>query len=1003
MSNSKTFRTFALAVACALSMTAHAVADTPKTVNVVAGNLSDALETLAKQCGVDVIYPSSHLKGLTTEGVSGVLETRAAFQELLRGTRLVMKEEGGSVLITLPTVEPIKITARAPEAGVMRLAQSENPQNQNSSALSSEAQDEKNKENNSSASSDAKENKEQEIIVTGTRLPATVNQAAPVTVFDRSRIDELGVSNLADVLNYLPQQSFSNLDSSTGGGARRVQLRGLGNGTTLVLINGRRAVVSGLSNTLNFFDLNTIPLSAVERVEIVSQAASAVYGADAVAGVVNVILKDDVSRPVVELSYGGAEGGAEERRASATLGTQFQRLSITASLDYFERDQLLGFEREAWDNQDYRPYGAPDRRVATANPGNICAVSGNLPGLPTPCAAVPNGSTGIGLTPADFLATAGQQNLESTRRYSSIAPETERHSAFLTATFDVTPDTAIFGEFLYNWRQNTTLLIPNAISNRLVPASNAFNPFGVPVRATFLFTGNEEKRQQFSEQETLRAVLGARGTLLDWDWEISALGTRDEGFQDNTRNSFNLALVDAALASSNPDTALNVFMDGPGGSQALLSSLMANPLLSRTYGTSEALQIGAFARGELFSLPGGVVDSVIGVEARSEEIGLRAGATDFLPNGATRDTRAVFAELRVPIVSPEMQVPFVNDLNLTLAGRYDDFSDFGDTFNPQYGVVWGISDQFLIRASYGTSFRTPTLWSLNRASAETPTAGITDPRRGNEVVTAIVRSGGNPDLGPETSDFFSAGFVFTRPENRLRITGTYWSISQDSRNNTLGPLVVVNNESIFPSRVVRDSPSPSDIAAGRPGPILRIDTTEVNFGALETSGFDLEADATIRLPVGELTPSIALTWIDTYQVSDFPGVAPAERVGVADFSGTTGTIPEFRANATLTWALAGVSIATTARYISSYEDRLAGTSTPNGMTVNEQLLFDLQLSARLGELFNNAATDGVEIRAGVRNLFDEAPPFSDAQGRGYDQTLGDPIQRFGYIRISKTF
>ena len=161
----------------------------------------------------------------------------------------------------------------------------------------------------------------------------------------------------------------------------------------------------------NAFDLNMIPIAAVERVEVLSDAASAVYGADAVGGVVNLILKRELERVEADVRYGAASGGAEERRASLSGGFGTERVNASLVLDYFDREFLLGAERERWRDQDYGRFGGTDSRSANANPGNITSRTGaNLPGLSSTWAAVPVGSTGIGLTPADFEATAGQRN-----------------------------------------------------------------------------------------------------------------------------------------------------------------------------------------------------------------------------------------------------------------------------------------------------------------------------------------------------------------------------------------------------------------------------------------------------------------------------------------------------------------------------------------------------------------------------------------------------------------
>jgi len=835
-----------------------------------------------------------------------------------------------------------------------------------------------------------------EVIVTGSRLRQSGEGAAPVIVFDRPRIEQLGVTNLADVLSYLPQQPFSVNEFTNVGGARAVQLRGLGLGTTLVLINGRRTVTSAVTSSANYFDLNTIPLAAVERVEVLADSASAIYGADAVGGVVNIILRSDIERPSLALTYGSAEDGAGERQASFAFGHSTERFRTSAVLSYEDRDFLNGDERNLSADQDYTRFGSTDRRVTTSNPGNITSVSSaNLPGLASRSAAVPAGSTGVGLTPESFAGTAGQVNRESLSRFSSIIPEATRYAAQAVAELDLLESLTVSAELFYAKREDTRLRSPMSLSNRVVPATNAFNPFGQNVSVNWLFSDIGPRRDR-TEAESLRGVLALKGLLGTWEWEVSALGLNDEA-DSRTFNNVDIARVDAALASSDPDQALNVFQDGPGGSAALLSSLVTAPVVDSF--VSDAIQESAFVRGPLLHLPGGAVEAIVGGEHRTEKLTFDARSANVLLN-EDRAVTSAYAEARIPLVGADTPRPGIRKLTLTLAGRLDDYSDFGSTFNPQFGLEWSPAERWLLRASYGTSYRAPALFELYQPVLTTPSVPFVDPRRGNQSAPGTRILGGNPGLDPEESQSLVTGFVFTSL-NGLRVGASYWRVLQNTRILRPDVQSIIANENLFPSRITRAAPSSADIAAGQPGQILVVDATGLNAGRLDTDGIDFELSDSIATAAGRFTPHLKATWVNEYRAAAFPTAPIVDRVGVAN---TDGTISRWRAVGSLAWDLRRYQLNVAIRYAPAYDD----ASTANvrtGRTVPSQTLVDLQGSINLGEPGASAGRwlDGMSIRAGLRNVFDEEPRFTENTANGYDASLADLRQRYGYITLTKTF
>jgi iron complex outermembrane recepter protein len=406
----------------------------------------------------------------------------------------------------------------------------------------------------------------EDIVIVGSRLKKSgiTESHNPVTVFTATDIARTGASNISDVLEYLPSKTFGPNEQNTASAALIAQLRGLTIGNTLVLINGRRttstASLAGAAGG-TAFNLNTIPLSAVERIEILSDSASAVYGSDAVGGVVNIVLKSSISEPFVSAYYGKAEGGADERRGSAGFGYDGDRLRVSVIADYFKRDYLLGAERDQYANQDYRNQGGTDFRNTAARLANIRTQNGaNLPGLNSPNATVPAGSTGVGLTPADFTATAGTTNRESLLAFASIVPASERKSAMTLAEFSFTDRLRMFGEVFYADQNDERRTNPGTIPNGTVTADQAFNPFDVPLTVQYVFP---DAVVNFSENELIRGVLGLRGAITSsWDFEVYGLTSSENGAV-SAANQVNAVAAAAALRSTNAATALNVFTAAP--------------------------------------------------------------------------------------------------------------------------------------------------------------------------------------------------------------------------------------------------------------------------------------------------------------------------------------------------------------------------------------------------------------------------------------------------------
>jgi iron complex outermembrane recepter protein len=837
------------------------------------------------------------------------------------------------------------------------------------------------------------------IVVEASRiLDSGLDLDVPTRVIDREQIQASGASTIVDLLKQVTQQPFILSEPHLGDGTQFADLRGLGFDTTLVLINGRRTIATASSLSFNAFDLNSIPLAVVERIEIISDSTSAIHGADAIGGVFNIVLRDDVPEPTLDIDYGAAAGGAVERHAALSASGSGKRARGSVVFDYFDRGPLLGRERDRWANQDFTRFGGMDWRSPTASPGNVSSISfANLPGLSSSFAAIPAFGVGTSLTPTDFLPMAEQRNLESLYQYNSVLYEGTRKGAMAQGEYHLTPGVSAFGELLYVDRDNTREVEPPALTGVIVPATNPYNPFSEDVRVDTLIK-DLGPRLSTRSAEMFRVVAGGRGRVRDWDWEVSLHKSQDDDTTVRTKE-LDPARVAAALAATDTDHALNVFGASGANSPQLLASLLAEPARSRFL--TEATQAIAYAGGPLFSVPAGRVTAIVGGEWRDDHVQYDIAAPADLAGSHDRSVAAAFAEVRVPFVGPAAKVPAMHELSLIVSGRVDRYSDVGDSFNPQYALIWQPVSALTLRSSFADSFRPPSLFDLYMPLVQVPVP-TADPARNGEFAFPIWAAGGNRDLQPSNANSFTTSVLFA-PAGRtdLRIAANYWRIRIDDTVGVPSASRLLAAEDRFPGRIIRGEPSAADLAAGLPGPLQMIDVTRLNSGTIRTSGTDYSASFVLDTRVGRFVPSLSATWVHDFVTSDLidgPGIT---RVGVANLQGS---IARWKAAAGMAWSRRGIGVSSTVRYVPSYDD-VDIFGHRNGREVHSQSVVDVQLSLDLGEMASqDSHWSGFEIRAGCINLFDEEPPFAEVGLLGgYDTSQGDLRQRFAYLKLAKKF
>lgn len=833
------------------------------------------------------------------------------------------------------------------------------------------------------------------MLVRDTRLWSLEFELPSLIVLEQADIGSLGASTAAEVLEYLPQQPYMRASGLRVGGEQYADLRGLGPDSTLVLINGRRVNASATSIDWNAVDLNTIPLAAINRIEILLDSMAARAGADSTAGVINFILKDHYGAPTVEAHYGAASGGAEEARLSLGADGSFGSLSVSGLIDYFSRKELPGAERELWRDQDYRRFGSADLRSPDSNPGNITSTSfANLPGLTSRFAAVPTQDADTTLTIDDFRSTADTRNLESAYAIRSIVPAARRLSFVGSATLALPRRMSAFGELLIADRVSELHNLPTAVSSVVVPPTNPFNPFKVPVIANLRLSGVGPQLETIDALFT-RVLLGLRREGVRWTSELSVLYEQDSA-EHTSANALNPARVADALAQTDPSLSLNVFDDGLGAAPDVLRTLVT-PSIKREF-VSRETQLHATVNGLLFDLPSGSITALIGVEYRRPEVSVNA----LTKGDGHRSVSAAFTELQVPLWGGGHSMAG-NALELNLASRWDRYDDVGNTWNSHAALAWRPNSHLQLRASFGTSFRPPSLWEMYQPVSSFP-AALPDPKRHNELASHTVTVGGNPDLEPARAKSWSLGVRLKPHESRdIELAGNWWHVDIDQRLTPVTVNALFAREDLFPGRVRRAQPSEADIAAGLPGRLLALDFRSANLGRLSADGLDLSLQSAIDSKFGRFSPSVSATWISRFETVDVPGMAVDNRVAHASIFGT---IPRWRVVAGLNWTDSAISVTSTVRFVSRYDDFNVLQNRSTERDIRSHALVDVQASWDLSGTVSNAPSlwKGMRLTAGVSNVFDRGPQFAEAGGYfGFDPTQGELRQRFAYARLGKRF
>lgn len=955
--------------------------------------MADALRSIARQTSTSVLFDPDAVVGRVARPVSGRLSPIEAISTALQGSGLIaeLKADGGIVVkpappaSSVPAATPSSAPAIVPTSG--RATDFAAMDARSVAALPT---------TDGASSSEPVAGRAQELTrveVTGSRLKRIEAEGpAPVNVYTKEDIAKSGQPNLGRFLAGLSEVSTSTGEGGFGItlGQGTVQLRGLPLGSTLVLINGRKVQGVG-SSSGSVFNLNLIPMAAIERVEVVPMGSSAVYGGDALAGVVNVILRKSLEGQSLTARVGSGRGLSDASISLAT-GGQFEGGSYLLMGSYSRSTPLNMRERGFFQDVDFRRFGGTDERLTYCTPGSVSSTNGtNLPGLNASVAGIPTIAPGQTLRVADFQASAGRENLcnyWATGAGVALVHGSETLAVHSLAEHRLIGSWTAFGEMTFvkdRMHADESGLI---VSTR-VPASNLFNPFGTDVDVTTVLS-NDNGVQGVSRQSNFTRVLaGVKGDLTkDWDAEFTVSTSSDQGGQQTLNDRLDDAALSAALTSTAPATSLNPFSVGRAASAEVLRGIWSDTV-RRNRGRKD--QVSGLVRGSLGQIWAGPVDAIAGVEAARDWYDVEVTGQPAIRG--TRNSAASYGEVRAPLLTAaeEGRVGW-NLAALTLAGRRDHYSDFGSASTFQGGLEVRPTRNLLIRGSASSSFKPPTILQthVDDVVYQATLFGLTDPARGGERITAgtVVRTS-NKELAPEHGQARGFGAVW-ESEGGLggRLSATYWQVRIRGMISVLRPQAALDYESLFPGFVTR-GPSVN----GQPGVVTSVKTAEANFGRVDTAGTDVDAGYTWRTAIGRLTTSVGATRTSEYRVVLAPGSATVDRLGrqFSDF-----WAPRWKGRLSVGLDERAWTLGLTSRYLGGYLD--AGTSERRlGNYWTHDLTGGLDLKKLWPDLFPGfkAASFGLS----VTNLGGREPQYVLAAPY-YDVTQGDWRGRYVSARLS---
>ena len=902
--------------------------------------------------------------------------------------------------------------------------------------------------------SEAASQKMERVVVTGSSIKRIDGETAlPVQILKREDIERIGAASTEELVKSL--SSLSSSGSSTtvanaqgfgGGNIATVSLRGLGGGRTLVLVNGRRVSVYGGGSAGaagSSVDINSIPLSAIERVEVLKDGASAVYGSDAIAGVVNFILRKDFSGVEVSGTYGQPSAGGHGKDKKASLFAGFGNLAengynVTFGANVQKIDPIFGVDRPFASRINIGQQN--DVLSSITFPANVTLYGSGV--LTNP--ALPNCGPVSQVSPFSPTRCSFDNS-----PFVSLQPEQLKASVMANGRLTLSQNAEAYFETSYtnNKVTSTTQQVPiayNAIttaSNPYVPAyklliaqypalatrpASALGGFvlvpsspyypqrfaaangmaGMPLLLNYRDVANGP-RQTRDNAENTRFMAGVRGNWMNWELDSALLYSEskvnEELLTGYAQYSKVLPILNSGLINPFGDTA----------DKTALAAAQAAEFRGTSYTTkTSTTSLDMKGSRELFKMTNGAVALALGAELRQEKfnynpsVAIQTGDIAGLGGNAF----PVTGSRRVSSAYAEVSVPLARKLDFDVAARYDNYQGVGDTVNPKASLRWQPTNTFLLRSSVGTGFRAPSLTDLYTSQATSVTGnGTRDPVRCPDIKTGApgdcnfqftTVTGGNPNLQPEKSLSYTAGVLF-EPIKEL-------SISIDAFRVNLKDAIVVGglSSAYFLANADRAKQYEAFIVRGAPdgnasgvGPITGILQTNANLFKTQLGGVDIDAKYGWRFGAGNrLMMRMSGTYLSKYDVQGPSGSYTSALDTALNAGG--GVVLRWKHNASIAYDTGPFAASLSQNYQKGYVDVL-GNRAPAGSTprkVEAYQTFDAQLAY--------TGIPSTKLALGVKNLTDRTPPYTNLTSNflgGYDASYSDPRGRFVYATASYTY
>jgi iron complex outermembrane receptor protein len=872
---------------------------------------------------------------------------------------------------------------------------------------------------NPAESSDEAQN---EIIVTGSYIRRTEDRTgSPVLTFDRDLIERQGIANAADLVRALPENFGAELNSDVQGqggtlGTANINLRGLGLNSTLVLLNGRRQTEYAINNANGdtFVDVNTlVPIIAIERVEVLKDGASALYGSDAIAGVANFITRRRFKGFRMSVDHRSVtEGDQKDLLLEAMVGVRGSRGGISLAASYLYRTSLLSSERRSitagsglstlGQPGSFQPVFFP---IVAGRPNFNAAPQPAGPPLADPLCGDPRvgGIPGAGPSGACGIDVSD---------FNTLVPEERRFVAYAQGDYEISDGVRAQAEFSYANTEASSITSSGfpILQFPIVPANNPGNTFTFP-RAfgppgSGQFTGDRaptrlfgrafgvfDPAQDITTEHELYRVVGGIEADVGADWVLNldtaysnskALGQRD----DLKRREF----IDALNGRGGPNRNLffnpfaNARLASPGDARfnspeilAFIKTRISN-VAERTLWSSQAV-----ISGNAFDLGAGPLGLAFGAHYRRETISSdfdqetnNDNLLFFLGDPDFRGSRNIWA------VFGEIRAEPVERLELQFAGRYEQYEGGSSSFDPKASFILRPTETITLRGSAGTSFRAPSLFQI--FGFRTAVAGVVDPLgTGQAVLFRPVRTTPNETLTPEQATSYSAGIGW-EPMRAVNLKAGYWRTEYEDRIVRRSPQGILNANPRDP-RVIREAAT---------NEIQRIDAEFFNAASVNTAGLDFELSARSKAgSFGAISLIANASRLLSYEIRESEDGPKIDALGRRNETNSGFPAPKWRGFATLGWERKALSANATVRYTDDIVD-----DSPGGQKLGSYTTVDLQLAFQLPTV--TEGREAPKFSIGAINAFNKLPPRA-VSTLGYEPRLYDPRARMVYARLDVSF